>query len=174
MIQEKPNCQELKHWQDYIEINPLKTFENGSRINVSFIIVIYNNDWINDNPFKDLENYYKYRLYDNTSGFDATLNPFFLQHYFRDFWYTYALENAPKVYFYYTANNKSNKFSIPTDQSETSSSNYNIFNARSFEEYVGGYNAVFEYKPIDDGVEFIRHPWIPYYNGLEMIIWYSK
>ena len=175
MIQENPNYHELKHWQDYKAIDPFKTLEDGSRINVGFIIVIYNNDWINENPFNYLENYYKYRLYYNDSGFSSTLNPFFLQHYFRDFWFTYALENAPKVYFYNTANDKSKKFSLPAyEAGNNGPSNSITFDARSLEEFKGDHNAVFEYKPIDDGVEFIGYPWIPYYNGREMMIWYSK
>lgn len=175
LVQENSNYLELDHWEDYKNIDPFITLDDGTRLNVGFIIVIYNNEWMtavpkmddgSNNPFYKVETFATLQLLDD-SFFH---NPMFLQNYFRDIWYPYALGNAPKVYFYNAANEPTNKFS----NYNTNTSPSILSEATSIEEFNGNSQAVFEFKPMDDGVEFIGKVWVPYQNALEMLRWYSK
>lgn len=181
MVYEMPEYQELSNWQDYVNIDPYITLEDGSRKNVGFILVVYDNTWADvtksviepSQPFYDAETFFKYRL---TTDF-LQYNNFLTQNFFRDFWYKYAEWDAPKLYFIDAEVAANSKFLLTDDFTHTvgESGLWKFTNRLTIEEAYGGGDWIFHFRPSGDSVEYLGFAWIPSIDmELDTLQWFMQ
>lgn len=161
MIYDMPNYQELSNWKDYVNINPFKKMSDGSTKNVGYMLIIYDNSWMdvtqmvaNDpetQAVHDADTFYKHQL----ATFNGSAYQLFLQNFFRDIYFGYANEGAPKVYFI--------NADLPSNSDMARSDKGGGSNAVTIEEWADGTHGeadnAFLFTPNGDGVNYKGYTW---------------
>lgn len=169
-VWEMPQYVELANWKDYKSINPFVTLPDGTKKNVGYILVLYDNSMFDvkqtviaeSQPFFDAKTYYKYVL----SSEAIPYNTLYAQNFFRDIYFKFALPDAPKVYFI--------NGDLSANSGLMSSANFPSTNAIKIEDWKYGHSAIFQFVPNGEDVEYLGFAWMPDVHRVETAEWFMQ